>query len=36
MKNYQFVKITQIPCYIQGFAVNKINFYGKLGFYLST
>ena len=33
MANNQFVKIKQIPSYVQGFSLNKINFYSKLGFY---
>ena len=36
MTNYQFVKITQIPSDIQGFALNKINFLSKLRFYPSA
>ena len=30
------MKITQIPSYIQDFALNKINFLSKFGFYLSA
>ena len=33
MTNKQFVKVTQIPSYVQGLTLNKINFWRKLGFY---